>query len=482
MTSTHHRGYFLIQTLVFAGIAVLVISALISFANTNMKAGRLAIEREKAFQAAEGGIEYYRWHLAHARSDYTDGTGTSTPSVHNFLDKDNNLVATFTLTITPPPVGSTLVTIKSVGVSMTDTTAKRTIIAKLAIPSFAKYAVVADDNMRFGAGTEIFGPVHSNKGIRLDGIAHNLVTSALSSYNDPDSDDCNAANVNHSYGVHTCTTPSDPSPPTAVPARNDVFMAGRTFPVPAVDFTGITANLAQMKTDAQANGRYFASSGAQGYKIVLKTNDTFDIYKVTSLMAIPRSSCTNSQNQTNWGTWSVNGTTLVGNFANPVNGIIFVEDNVWVEGKINTARITVAAARFPDSPATRKSITVNNNLLYTNYDGQDVISLVAQGDINAGLFSADTMRIDGALMAQNGRVGRYYYEPNCNPNNLRTSLTLYGMIGSALQYGFAYTDGSGYAARNIIYDTNLLYAPPPSFPLTSDQYQIISWQEVENDQ
>jgi hypothetical protein len=148
-----------------------------------------------------------------------------------------------------------------------------------------------------------------------------------------------------------------------------------------------------------------------------------------------------------------------------------------VEGQINTARVTLAAGRFPDSASTRPSITVNNNLLYTNYNGTDVLSLISQGDINAGLSSLDTMRIDAALIAQNGRIGRYYYPSNCSGSN-RTSLTLYGMLGSNLRYGFAYTDGTGYDIRNIIYDGNLLYSPPPSFPLTSDQYQTLSWQEV----
>jgi hypothetical protein len=54
------------------------------------------------------------------------------------------------------------------------------------------------------------------------------------------------------------------------------------------------------------------------------------------------------------------------------------------------------------------------------------------------------------------------------------------MIASYARYGFAYTDGTGYNIRNINYDANLLYAPPPSFPLTSDQYEILSWQEVKN--
>jgi hypothetical protein len=159
-----------------------------------------------------------------------------------------------------------------------------------------------------------------------------------------------------------------------------------------------------------------------------------------------------------------------------------VEDNLWVEGAINTARVTIAAGRFPDSPATRPAITVNNNLTYTNYDGTDVVSLISQGNLNVGMVSQDNLRIDAALVAQNGRVGRYYYpgpgNRTCAPYHSRASITLYGMIVTNLRYGFAYTDGNGYDVRNITYDANLLYGPPPSFPLTTDQYQVISWQEI----
>jgi hypothetical protein len=53
------------------------------------------------------------------------------------------------------------------------------------------------------------------------------------------------------------------------------------------------------------------------------------------------------------------------------------------------------------------------------------------------------------------------------------------MIATNTRYGFAYTDNTGYTTRNINYDGNLLYAPPPSFPLTSNQYSTISWEEVQ---
>jgi hypothetical protein len=175
---------------------------------------------------------------------------------------------------------------------------------------------------------------------------------------------------------------------------------------------------------------------------------------------------------------------LLANYPFPSNGIIFVEDNVWVDGQINTARITIASARFPDNASTRTSITVNSDLRYTNYDGQDVIALMAQNNFNVGLVSADILRIDAAIVAQNGRAGRYYYQAagnsqnRCAPYHTRQQLTLYGTIASNQRYGFAFSDGTGYDVRNISYDANLLYGPPPSFPLTSDQYSIVSWKEI----
>jgi hypothetical protein len=51
------------------------------------------------------------------------------------------------------------------------------------------------------------------------------------------------------------------------------------------------------------------------------------------------------------------------------------------------------------------------------------------------------------------------------------------MIATNQRYGFAYTDGTGYLIRNLNYDGSLLYGPPPSFPLTSDQYVTLTWEE-----
>lgn len=495
-TTKKVRGAMLIGVVVFSSIAIALVAGFVGWTQSTMALSRHTIYREQAFQIAEAGIDYYRWHLAHNKNDFKDGTNSNGPYTHEFKDENGNVVGHFILTITPPVTGSTVVTIRSEGTVVADPSASRIIQTKLAIPSFAKWAVVANDTMRFGEGTETFGPIHSNGGIRFDGLAHNLVTSTVSSYDDPDHDESGADKLE--FGVHTHVKPppqtgsyvqyvAAETPPATPQARTDVFMAGRQFPVASADFNGITSSLSQIKTSAQSSGRYFAASGYQGYRIVLKTNDTFDLYRVTNLSTVTNGCSQNSSGEDEWGTWSIrsnNGQVLLGNYAFPSNGLIFVEDNLWIDGTINTARLTIAAGRFPDNANTRKSITINNDLKYTNYNGTDVISLIAQKNINVGFVSEDDLQIDAALVAQNGRVGRYYYSSACSTYYTRSILRLYGMIASNQRYGFAFANSggqhvSGYEDRVITYDANLLYAPPPSFPLTSDSYSTISWEEIE---
>lgn len=472
----NQRGDILVSVLVFSAIAVTMTIGLVNWGATLLKSIRLVAEREQALQIAEAGIDYYRWHLAHNPTDFKDGTTGSGPYIHEFKDKDGNIIGHFELAITAPQVGSTVTTIVSKGTLMANPSVYRKIKVVMAIPSLARYATVADDNMRFGAGTVIYGQIHSNYGIHFDGITYGPMSSAMATYTDPD------YNANR-WAVYTLDSPADPNPPTPFPPRTDVFTAGRQVSVPAVDFVGLTANLSQLRTLAQQSGKYFGPSQyngnpAQGYHITLKTNDTYDIRTVRSVYSAPRN-CDNSLNQSQWGTWSINRETSAQNYPIPANGVIFVEDNVWVDGTINTARVTIAAGILPDpGPTEWANITVNDDLRYTNYNGSDVIGLISQGNINAGLYSEDDLTIDAALVAQNGRAGRYHYKDDCGSEYKRSAINLYGMIATNQRYGFAYTDDTGYQDRNISYDANLLYGPPPSFPLTSSYYSTLSWQEI----
>ena len=206
------------------------------------------------------------------------------------------------------------------------------------------------------------------------------------------------------------------------------------------------------------------------------------MYKVKKTVNTPNG-CINVQGQQDWGSWSIDQEVFVQNYAFPANRVIFVEDHLWIDGQIDGARLTISAGLLPENPSKLKDIMVNKDLLYTNYDGTDVIGLIAQGDFTVGWVSEDDLRIDAAIVSQNRRIGRNYYrgpegnQPRCSPYHTRAVITTYGILATFDEYGFSYTDGTGYQQRNIIYDPNLLFSPPPSFP-TGSQYEQISWEEL----
>ena len=89
-----HKGIILINVLVFSLIAITITTALVTWGTTLLKNSEQLTNREQAFEVAEAGVDYYRWHLAHAPTDYYDGNASTTPGpyLHAFLDKDGNTI------------------------------------------------------------------------------------------------------------------------------------------------------------------------------------------------------------------------------------------------------------------------------------------------------------------------------------------------------------------------------------------------------
>ncbi len=485
-----HRGSVLLTTLILTSLLfVAAVFAIRLVVDQNRLASQLYY-KEQAFAAAEAGFEYYRWHLAHVPDDFTADTG-----VHDFKNAYGDVIGQYNLAVTPPSVGSSVVTITSTGYTTKKPNVKRVIVAQMGIPSFAKYAVVANADMRFGEGTEVFGPIHSNGGIRFDGLAHNLVTSAQPDYDDPDHSGNNEygvhthVNVPPATGINSAFRPLE-APPSALATRSDVFAAGRQVGIPAIDFNGITSDLATLKTKSLSGGIHLDASGAQGYHLTLRTDGKIDMRIVNSQLRCQYLSggswkdygicssnfnrtCTQN-NQCNYCTgddsltcsnnsdcssqgagtcvttgiscmqssfsigtrngdetsFTYSGLSSLG-YTLPANGIIFAEDDIWIDGQINGSRLTIVAAREPLASGSA-NIYLNKNLTYTNYDGTDVIGLISQQNILVGFFSANNLRVDGAFIAQNGRVGRAYYGAGFTSSTNNANFQLYPTGGQCV--------------------------------------------------
>jgi type II secretory pathway pseudopilin PulG len=451
-------GDALLLLLIIISIFSVIMPPIISWTITTDKLVRETVTREQALQIAEAGINYYQWHLAHFPTDYKDGTNASGPYVHNYIDTDTqNVLGQYSLVITPPTNGSTIVTISSTGNTSDNPTLKRTITAKYGIPSLAVYSFLSNDVIWIGPSETVNGQMQSNNGIRFDGIGNAPIGSAKSTY--------------------TCTSgQGSPCPKT----ENGVWgSASQTvqnfwqFPVPAVDFSALTSNLASLKSSAQSGGIYLPPSNANGYSLVFNSNGTVSVYKVTSLLSDP----------TGWDVYNnahnedidYNNRTLQYTVAIPSNGIIYVEDNTWVEGVVN-GRVMLAAAKLPYVASTAPNIYIQNNLTYQAKDGSDVLGLLSQQNIVVAYKAPSNLEIDAALIAQNGSAEMYYYPSGAVKNNI----SIFGSIMTFGQWTWNWVDGnnnniSGYATTVDTYDNNLLYSPPPGFPLSASGYKQISW-------
>lgn len=455
------KGSVLMFTMVFGSIAFTVIAlGVAGYAMNENKASLRYHDRDMAFNIAEAGINYYRWHLAHNQTDYKDGTNSNGPYIHNYEDKDGNVIGNFSLEITPPLSGSTVVTVKSTGWTAWDTNAKRAIQARMGAASLTNYIFLNNSNMSFSNSSVIHGSIFSNGGIRFDGTTDSWVRSAKDRY---------LYSGDNQY-------------------HNGIWGGGQPksfwqYPVPAIDFYGVTADLKKIRdlADVPGQGIHLTSSGKEGYHFVFNGTQ-FALYKVNSR------NCYNGEGRwrNRWGNWYWDGNvycydikteTFIQNYNLPSNGAIFVEDDVWVEGTVD-GRVSIGVGKFPVQTPYKK-IYINDNLFYSAKASDDVVGLLAQGDIIIPHDVPNDMEINAALLSQFGANFRPYYD-----SSIKDSLNFFGSQISYNSSGYKYLNGnngsilSGFDDTIYTFDGNLRFYPPPGFPVGTT-YELLSWEEVQ---
>ena len=440
------RGDALLFVIIFGFLAVtLIISSISSYSLLENRAANKKYNSNLSFHIAEAGVNYYRWHLAHNQNDYSDGGVEQENYIHEYYDKNGSLLGYFSLQIDEPLAGSSVVTIRSTGWVVGDEKNDRTIQVRLGFPSLTDYTFLSNAEMSFGFTTEVSGPVHSNGEIRFDGTSDSWVDSHV--------------RVTGGGGPKSFWR----------------------YPVAFIDFDTITSDLSGLQDlGNESDGKYLASSGAEGWHIVF-LGDNYELYRVLTR------NCYEGEGRWRhkpWQGWYWDGDNycydvaseeFVENFSLPANGVIFSEDNVWVDGVVD-GRVTVAVGRFPvQSPY--KNIIISDNLVYNEKGSDDVIGLLAQGNIFVSHDTPDYMEINSALLSQYEGISRpYYYD------DIKNSLTI---LGSQISYeggGWKYVSGwgnviSGYENTYHSYDGNLKYYPPPGFPVETN-YELISWEET----
>jgi Tfp pilus assembly protein PilX len=490
------QGYVLI-------LAMLILMAMGMAAATLLVAAQVNQQhaaRDRAYTAslavAEAGLNQYLWMLASGASSISNNwgiAGNTGPDPH-FEQTDltdihtGEIQGTYAIQVTPPDETTSNVQVVVTGQASSTADAPRTVYAQLGRPSFSQYILLTNDEVWIGGPLtrQWFGKTHSNTGICIDTANINdTVSCANASY----SSGMFGGNRNGVWSGHIYTVPS-----------GDASRKFWTFPVPAVDFNTVTSDFAKLSALAVGTGVNipYATAAAhdsrQGWYIKLLPNKKYQIRRVTGETESPSYSSGNDIG----GTLTIstsNGYGIGdGAYDYPTNGVIYVNDNVWVEGTNINGRITIASSGQLNVSGKNASTSIHvvGDLVYKYKDGTVAVGLIAQQNIEipryapwqkGGQVQNQDMEIDAAMIAQTGRESCNAADASGNQYGpIRDMLTIYGSVAT---YHTPYrstvdNDGDtlgGFESGTNSYDPFLLHNPPPYTPVVGS-YQIINWKEL----
>lgn len=483
------HGYVL--ALVMLVLMAMAIMSSVLVAQISMSQQHVARDRaySQSLAVAEAGLNQYLWMVASGSSTDMNNfviPGDPTPDDHHHVYEltdpyDGTVVGRYAMQVTPPSASDSRVTVRVTGLANSPTEVARTVEAHLGRPSFSEYILLVDDSVYIGGPADRiwFGKTHSNTGIRIEtGNIIDTITCARSTYE--------YSSGIWKDGVWSQNLPADH------PSR-----AYWHFPVPEVDFDIVTSDFARLNglATGDSNLPYVGSSGYLGWYIKLLPNNQYQVARVTG----------ETENRGTWndatndygGTLSIETLSAPRNY--PFNGVIYVNDDVWIEGTNVTGRLTVASSgqlNPPGSPRNATTISVVGDLIYAHKDGSVAIGLIAQNDIKIPMYapwrkectlstrSQLDMEIDAALIAQQGKE-YVNYDASGSPSEWgprRDTLTFFGSVSSyATPYRRTDTRSDGHYAGFFTgvntYDGFLLHNPPPYFPKVGT-YQILDWTEM----
>ncbi|MCE5191315.1 MAG: polymer-forming cytoskeletal protein [Actinomycetia bacterium] len=292
----------------------------------------------------------------------------------------------------------------------------RIVVASVRFPTYAEYMFLSNADLNIGADAVIDGKVRSNGNVVNSGH----VTGKVS------------ASGNVSGG--------------------GTFDQGYEAHVPRIDFSQVTVDMANMRTVATASSAYFNNSGGYGFRVILNGSSA-RVEKVTG------------------GTTTGNlVTTLIRTLTVPSQGVLFFDEDVWVQGNYSTM-VTIGGAR---------DIYVADDLAPSQPNRPFTCGLVSQRSIIVPSWypgMPQVMELDAAMLAQTGTIyGDYRSGVTKSKITIRGSMA-YNTYGYFALYS-GNTVTAGFRQRSYIYDPRLELYPPPYYPMLRDgSLKVSTWVE-----
>jgi len=240
------------------------------------------------------------------------------------------------------------------------------------------FSYIINSNVWAGSDRDIVGPYHSNGGIRMDGFNHSVVSSSVEDW--------------------LCTSSFGCSPNQT---KSGVWGSGSgsalwNYPLPQIDFAGISVDLSNIKNKAQLDGIYYGPygnrNGRDGYHLIFRSDDTVDVYQVTNT----------------WYTWGwhssdqqwhrdyhrIRTENFIGRRIIPEDcPVIFIEDKVWLEGEVSR-KVTLAVADL-SLYSYNPDLILKDDITYTTSDGSVGLTAIAENSVSIPPQSPDTLNLRG---------------------------------------------------------------------------------------
>ncbi|MEW6582889.1 MAG: pilus assembly PilX N-terminal domain-containing protein [Actinomycetota bacterium] len=355
--------------------------------------------------------------------------------------------ATYSLRITPPPVGSDVVTVVSSARvdAAGDRPQIRTVQAQVLPTSIADFQMISNKEIKYGATATTTGKLYSAVSVNHLGVARAPVYGQDKVCSEPATIQC----AGHYYGADRFQAGAYDAAST--PSFSDKFST-------PIDFSQFTRAINDIKDAAMHGGVYRNDPTVNAWMVQFRSDGTARIWRAVSpdiRTSVTSLSCPET-------------------VAVPGNGAMFFEQPVIVSdgGTVTDAcgssgpRPSVVDGRV--TLATPGDLIIGGNITYeTGTD--DVLGLIATQSIVFAKYTPVDTTVRAATLAQNGQWITAATSRVWGHNTLT-------YIGSQTtnQGGYA----SMFANRTYNYDSVLQFLRPPFYPIIEGSWSIRYWREV----
>lgn len=365
--------------------------------------------RLKATHVADAGINAYLYQIKNSENYGYYRTSPDTGWVTVNDSERYRVVAT-------PPTNGAPLTLRSTGVSRDGTV---TIVATVRFPSFGDYMFLTNSDMSIAGDALINGAIRSNGDVVNQGQVIGKVTAG------------------------------------GTVSGNGRFGQGYESNQPIVPFDQVLSVMSDIQAQAKLLGTYFGPSGAYGYRVTISGNSVL-VEKVTD--------------GTTTGDFV---TTPLTTFTIPNPGVLYFDDNVWIQG----------AFSVPVSVVGSHDMYIIGDYQPSDPNSTATSGLIANGNIIVPAWYKsvkDTMSIDAALLSATGRVYADIKQGVIRSRiNITGSISAYDSGGTWGSYDkFTGQPIAGFRQNVYNYDPRLSQYPPPMYPVVMDgSLKVDTWVE-----